>query len=161
MKKVGLGGVYTRKNVLPTAWLAGCLSYREDLDFCLYENFCPSSQGWKYHMVFWFLSAKVNTAVIRNVALLISLNLKGLISLILQLHGIIILWKINEKGLQDLVTAINLIKRNICLRKLRRIKQCRLFRKKRSCWNTPCRTEERWLKMKNAETSSWKMEEKL
>ena len=101
---------------------------------------------------------KVNTAVIRNVALLISLNLKGLFSLILQLHGIIILWKINEKGLQDLVTAINLIKRNICLRKLRRIKQCRLFRKKRSCWNTPCRTEERWLKMKNAESlpGGWK-----
>ena len=91
-------------------------------------------------------------AAIRNVTLLISLNLKGLFLLILQLHGIIILWKINEKRLQDLATAINLIKRNIYLGKLRRIKQLRLFRKKRSCWNTPGRTEERWLKMINGES---------
>ena len=41
---------------------------------------------------------------------------------------------------------------------MRRIKQCRLFRKKRSCWNTPGRTEERWLKMINGESTPdrWK-----
>ena len=47
--------------------------------------------------------------------------------LILQLHGIIILCKINQKRLQDLATAMNLRKRSLYLRKLRGIKQCRRF----------------------------------
>ena len=47
--------------------------------------------------------------------------------LILQLHGIIILCKINQKRLQDLATAMNLRKRSLYLRKLRGIKQRRLF----------------------------------
>ena len=97
-------------------------------------------------------------ATIRNVALLISLNLTALFSLILQLHGIIILWKINEKKLQDLATAMNLRKYNIYLQKLRRIKQRQLFHKKKSCWNTPGRTEEWWLKTINGESppGRWK-----
>ena len=102
-----------------------------------------------YYFDFWAWK-KVNMAI-RNVVLLLSLNLTALFSLILQLHGIIILWKIDEKRLQDLATAMNLRKRNIYLRKLRRIKQRRLFCKKRSCWNTPGRTEEWWLKMINGE----------
>ena len=61
---------------------------------------------------------------IRNVVLLISLNLALLFSLILQFHGIKILWKINQKILHDLATAINLRKRNIYLRKLRGTMQC-------------------------------------
>ena len=97
-------------------------------------------------------------AAIRNVALLVSLNLTVLFSLILKLHSITITWKFNEKRLQDLTTAMNLRKRNIYLRKLRRIRQCRLFRKKRSCWNTPGCTEEWWLNMINGESppGRWK-----
>ena len=109
-----------------------------------------------YYFDFWAWK-KVNMAI-RNVVLLLSLNLTALFSLILQLHGIIILWKIDEKRLQDLATAMNLRKRNIYMRKLRRIKQRRLFCKKRSCWNTPGRTEEWWLKMINGESppGRWK-----
>ena len=63
-----------------------------------------------------------------------------------------------KKMLQDLATAMNLRKCNIYLWKLRRIKQRRLFRKKRSCWNTPGCTEDWWLKMINGESppGRWK-----
>ena len=40
---------------------------------------------------------KVNMVVIGNAAFLISPNFPALFSLILKLHGIIILWKIDEK----------------------------------------------------------------
>ena len=60
---------------------------------------------------------KVNMATVRNVALLVSPNLTALVSSIFQIDGMISLWKINEKSLQDLATAMNLRKCNIYLQK--------------------------------------------
>ena len=75
-----------------------------------------------YYFDFWAWK-KVNLAAIKSVVPLITLDLTELFSLILQLHGIIVLWKFNEKRIQHLAAAMNLRKRNLYLRKPRKIKK--------------------------------------
>ena len=86
------------------------------------------------------------------------LNLIALFSLLLQLHGLIILWKMNQKRLQDIMVVLNLKKRNYHLQKLKLIRYRRLCRRKRRCWNIRGRTDEWWCKMINGESPSdnWK-----
>ena len=60
--------------------------------------------------------------------------------------------------MQDIMVVLNLKKRNYHLQKLKQMRQRRLCRRKRSCWNIRGRTEEWWSKMITGELSSenWK-----
>ena len=82
-----------------------------------------------------------------------SLNHTLLFSLILQLYGIIILQKLNEKKiLQDLATDVNLRKRSINLRKLRKgLSSVNFFVRKGVAGIPQAVLEEWWVKMMNGE----------
>ena len=69
--------------------------------------------------------------------------------MVMQLHGLIFLWKIYEKHRNNTIVAHIQSKRSYYLRKLKQARQRRLRRKKRRCWVLPGRTEQWWINMIN------------
>ena len=72
-------------------------------------------------------------------------------ALLLQLYGLILLWKINEKQDENAMLTALQTRRNFFLRKLKSLRQRRLRRRKRSCWHKPGRSDQWWIKMINGE----------
>ena len=78
-------------------------------------------------------------------------KLSGVLALVLQLHGILMLWAIYQKYAMDRFVTFQLRKRNSFLRKTRQARERNLRRKKRECWYYPGRTEQWWQKMLDGE----------
>ena len=89
---------------------------------------------------------------------LAAISLTTILSLLLQLHGVILLWKIHEVRRNNLIFASIFRKRSYFLRKLKQHKQTLLNRKKRSCWFKPGRTDLWWQNIWNgvAPEEVWK-----
>ena len=88
----------------------------------------------------------------------ICLQLISLLCIFVQLYGLILLYKLNERHLQEALCKANLRKRNYFLKRLKKIKQRRLRRKKRKYWFKPGRTDQWWQNMLNgvAPQEEWK-----
>ena len=80
---------------------------------------------------------------------LICLQLVSLLCILLQLHGLILIHQLNGQCLQQALCQANLRKRNYFLKRLKKIKQRRLRKAKRSCWFKPGRTDQWWQNMLN------------
>ncbi|CAB4005901.1 Hypothetical predicted protein, partial [Paramuricea clavata] len=72
-------------------------------------------------------------------------------ALLLQLYGLILLWKIHEKQKKNTMLIALQNRRSYFLRKLKVLRQRRLRRRNRSCWFKPGRSDQWWIKMINGE----------
>ena len=70
--------------------------------------------------------------------------LSTLVALLLQLNGVLLLWKIQQKRQISAIRAGLLQKKSYFYRNVKRMKQRNLNRKKRSCWHKPGRTDLWW-----------------
>ena len=85
-------------------------------------------------------------------------SFRQLFSLIFQMHGVILAWKIYVKHRNDAIMAFLLRRRSGFYRKLKHARRRRLFSKKRRFWVQPGRTEEWWQNMISGEAPEemWK-----
>lgn len=79
-------------------------------------------------------------------------------AMILQLYGVISLWKMHLRRQEDTICSLLLRKKSYWLRKLKRSRQRYLRRKKCSCWTKPGRTAPWWENILNGVSpeESWK-----
>ena len=70
--------------------------------------------------------------------------LSTLVALVLQLHGVLLLWKIHQTRQIDAIRIGLLRKKSYFFRNVKQLKQRDLYRKKRSCWHKPGRTDLCW-----------------
>ena len=88
----------------------------------------------------------------------IAAALSGIVSLIFQMHMVILTWKIHVKHRNGAYMAFLTRKRSVFYRKLRYERRRRLLRKKRRFWVQAGRTEEWWQNMigGKAPEETWK-----
>ena len=81
----------------------------------------------------------------------ICLQLICFLCILIQLYGLILLHKLNERRLQEavLLCQAHLRKGNYFLMRLKKIKQQRLRKAKRKHWLKPGRTDQWWQNMLN------------
>ena len=86
-----------------------------------------------------------------------ALHVLTAVSLVFQLYGIIIMWKVNELRRNQAVFTDILRKRNYFIQKMKHRKQRALNRSKRSCWYKKGRTDLWWKNLINgvADEESW------
>nr|XP_058964054.1 putative nuclease HARBI1 [Pocillopora verrucosa] len=70
--------------------------------------------------------------------------LSTLVALVLQLHGVLLLWKMHQTRQIDAIRIGLLRKKSYFFRNVKQLKQRDLYRKKRSCWHKPGRTDLWW-----------------
>ena len=78
-----------------------------------------------------------------------ALHVLTAVSLVFQLYGIIIMWKVNELRRNQAVFTDILRKRNYFIQKMKHRKQRALNRSKRSCWYKKGRTDLWWKNLIN------------
>ena len=93
--------------------------------------------------------APIETNIICGIFGMLTIQMAVFITLVMQLHGLIVMWKINEKKRNDTLMASVQNKRNFYLRKMKQARLRRLRRCKRCCWVKPGRTEQWWMNMIN------------
>ena len=99
------------------------------------------------------IQIQIKMAGLKIVPLLASVTAQigAFTALLLQLHGLILLWKIHEEQNKNTMFMALQNRRNYLLRKLKLLRQRRLRRRKRSCWFKPGRSDQWWIKMINGE----------
>ena len=104
----------------------------------------PSRAGLKFE-----IKMARNANLILSIFGLVTVQLAVYMTMFMQLHGLIFLWKIYEKHRSNAIVAWIQGKRSYYLRKMKKARLRRLRRKKRRCWVSPGRTEQWWINLIN------------
>ena len=98
-----------------------------------------------YRDEIWREILKTNMAHFKHsLVVLVVVNITTLVLLLMQLHGLILIWKIHEAKRNNAILAILLRKRSYFHRKMKQRKMRYLNRRQRSCWFKSGRTALWW-----------------
>ena len=132
---------------------ASLLGFTMRLYMRLLKQGCPQWLAAKTKNFRGKFKFKLKMAGLKIVPLLASVTAQigAFTTLLLQLHGLILLWKIHEEQNKNTMFMALQNRRNYFLRKLKLLRQRRLRRRQRSCWFKPGRSDQWWIKMINGE----------